>query len=176
MTEVVMKPIDVRKNRFPFSIVWGPLPCLTWLFPFIGHMGICDSQGRVHDFAGPYYIGIDQFMTGPVCKYVQFTKQELANLPRVLRDGTAPTEAWDRSIDEADRDYEQMMHNLCCNNCHHHVARSLQHMGLDYTMLKAWWLVTIRGKYVNCSRVGLTYCGFFIMIAIAVIIIALTRV
>ena len=49
--------IDYEKSRFPFAIVWSPLPPLTWLLPFIGHMGICDSRGVIHDFAGPYTIG-----------------------------------------------------------------------------------------------------------------------
>ena len=31
--------------RYPYCIVWCPIPCLTWLFPFIGHMGICMSSG-----------------------------------------------------------------------------------------------------------------------------------
>jgi hypothetical protein len=43
---------DVGRSRFPFSIVWTPLPPLTWLFPFIGHMGITDSRGVCYDFAG----------------------------------------------------------------------------------------------------------------------------
>lgn len=43
---------DVKRSRFPFAIVWTPIPCLTWFFPFIGHMGICDSRGVSYDFAG----------------------------------------------------------------------------------------------------------------------------
>lgn len=39
-------------DRYPYSIIWGSLPVITWLFPFIGHMGIADSDGIVHDFAG----------------------------------------------------------------------------------------------------------------------------
>jgi len=84
--------IDRRRDRYPFCLVWGPLPlissaphhpthltphlisasqrcwltlcwlrcwlCVRWLLPFIGHMGICDSEGKVHDFAGPYHIGV----------------------------------------------------------------------------------------------------------------------
>jgi hypothetical protein len=50
--------IDVHRNRYPFSIVWGLLPPITWCLPVIGHMGICDSKGIVHDFAGPYHIGV----------------------------------------------------------------------------------------------------------------------
>jgi hypothetical protein len=30
-------PIDANKDRYPFSIVWGPLPCITWILPFIGN-------------------------------------------------------------------------------------------------------------------------------------------
>ena len=51
--------VDVDRSRFPYAIVWTPLPMISWLLPFIGHMGICDSRGVVYDFAGPYYIGID---------------------------------------------------------------------------------------------------------------------
>ena len=46
--------IDVARSRFPYAIAWSPLPLITWVIPFIGHMGLCDAQGRVHDFAGPY--------------------------------------------------------------------------------------------------------------------------
>lgn len=31
--------IDFEKDRFPFSLVWTPIPVLTWFFPFIGHLG-----------------------------------------------------------------------------------------------------------------------------------------
>mmetsp|Transcript_14281 Transcript_14281/g.26986 ORF Transcript_14281/g.26986 Transcript_14281/m.26986 type:complete len:127 (-) Transcript_14281:561-941(-) len=60
--------IDPRNERFPFSIVWGPLPCLTWCMPCVGHMGIGDSRGRVHDFAGPYTVNTGHFMTGRVVR------------------------------------------------------------------------------------------------------------
>lgn len=29
-----------------------------WLFPVIGHMGICTSAGVIRDFAGPYYVSV----------------------------------------------------------------------------------------------------------------------
>ena len=37
--------IDVAVHRFPFCLVWSPIPLLTWLVPFIGHLGIADSKG-----------------------------------------------------------------------------------------------------------------------------------
>ena len=39
-------------DRFPFCIVWSPIPVLTWIWPFIGHMGIALSSGVILDFAG----------------------------------------------------------------------------------------------------------------------------
>ena len=37
--------IDVALHRFPFSLVWSPIPILTWFLPFVGHLGIADSKG-----------------------------------------------------------------------------------------------------------------------------------
>ena len=31
---------------------------IRWLFPFIGHMGICTTAGVIRDFAGPYYVSV----------------------------------------------------------------------------------------------------------------------
>lgn len=39
--------VDATKNRFPFCIVWSPIPVITWLLPFIGHLGIATSDGCV---------------------------------------------------------------------------------------------------------------------------------
>ena len=51
------RDIQPSKNLYPNCILWSPLPPITWLLPFIGHTGIADSQGVIHDFAGPYHIG-----------------------------------------------------------------------------------------------------------------------
>lgn len=60
----VVSKVDAARNRFPFSVVWQPFPVLGWILPCIGHMGICDSQGVVHDFQGPYTIVSDNMMLG----------------------------------------------------------------------------------------------------------------
>lgn len=31
--------IDFKTDKYPFCIVWTPIPVLTFFFPFIGHMG-----------------------------------------------------------------------------------------------------------------------------------------
>jgi hypothetical protein len=33
--------IDKTINRYPFCIVWTPLPLISWIIPIIGHTGIC---------------------------------------------------------------------------------------------------------------------------------------
>jgi hypothetical protein len=37
----VRRPIDKERNRYPYCIVWTPLPVISWLLPIIGHTGIC---------------------------------------------------------------------------------------------------------------------------------------
>uniref|UniRef100_A0A8C1Y3N4 Transmembrane protein 222a n=1 Tax=Cyprinus carpio TaxID=7962 RepID=A0A8C1Y3N4_CYPCA len=50
--------IDKEMSRYPYCIVWTPIPVLTWFLPFIGHMGICTSAGVIRDFAGPYFVSV----------------------------------------------------------------------------------------------------------------------
>ena len=40
---------------------------------------------------------------------------------------------WDQAVQSANRTYSQRMHNICCDNCHSHVACALNAMG--YTNL-----------------------------------------
>lgn len=60
--------IEPDRARFPFCIVWTPLPLISWFLPFIGHTGIAMSDGTIHDFAGPYYISVDDFAFGETHK------------------------------------------------------------------------------------------------------------
>ena len=49
-----------------------------WLFPFIGHMGICTSNGVIRDFAGPYFVSVSasRSLTFP-CLLGSLVKQNL---------------------------------------------------------------------------------------------------
>ena len=54
------EPTNIRvedDNPLSFTILWSPLPPITWLIPFIGHMGIATSRGVACDFQGPYTVG-----------------------------------------------------------------------------------------------------------------------
>ena len=112
--------IDLDNNIFPYCIVWTHLPGLSWCMPFVGHLGICDSQGRCHDFQGPYFVnpGKHDMAFGQPFKYWPLypDKRERA--------------AWDRALQTADGVYCEKMHNICWENCHHHVADALNAMQL----------------------------------------------
>jgi len=38
---MVRKNIDKINHKYPYCIVWTPLPIISWFLPFIGHTGIC---------------------------------------------------------------------------------------------------------------------------------------
>ena len=97
----ISRAINPSTSRFPFSIVWTPIPLLTWLIPWIGHVGIATSRGIIHDFAGSYFISVDDFAFGYTHKYCQL------DIPDEKR------AEYDRAIREADNSYMEQSHNLC---------------------------------------------------------------
>lgn len=40
-SKIIKQKIDTKNQRYPYCIVWTPLPCISWFLPFIGHTGIC---------------------------------------------------------------------------------------------------------------------------------------
>ena len=94
-----------QRTDFSFSILWSPLPVITWILPFIGHMGIADSRGYSHDFQGPYFVGSNRkavMAFGPTTRYLKMDIGQLSSAER-----------WDEAIREADRVYAGRMHSAC---------------------------------------------------------------
>ncbi|KJH51971.1 leucine Rich repeat-containing domain protein [Dictyocaulus viviparus] len=89
--------IDFCRHRFPFCIVWTPLPVLTWIFPIVGHMGIATSKGIIRDFAGSYYVAEDDMGFGWPTMYWRLS-------PEFVEGGA---EAYDRAIQEASDVYKE---------------------------------------------------------------------
>jgi len=69
--------IDPKNAKFPCCIVWTPLPIVSWLAPYIGHVGICREDGAVLDFAGSNFVGIDNFAFGAVARYLQLEREQV---------------------------------------------------------------------------------------------------
>ena len=94
-TSISTHQIDPKAKRFPYCIVWTPLPIITYILPCIGHTGICTSTGISHDFAGSYFIGVDDLAFGETHKYVQLDLTE------------AEKQEWDKAIQKSDNKYSK---------------------------------------------------------------------
>ena len=71
------------------------------------------------------------------------------------------------------------MHNLCCDNCHSHVAMVLNKIKYegrtDWTMVSVWWMCIARGKYVSWLHIFRTYICFVIVLAIITSVIVINK-
>ena len=161
------KNIDLKSSHFPYCIVWTPIPVLTYIIPSIGHTGIGNSNGIIHDFASSFFVSVDDFAFGKPTKYIQLelTEQEKYD--------------WDRAILKGDNKYNMEEHNIFLNNCHSHVAYVLNQLNYkgrnNYNMVSIWWMLITKGKYVNCCGFFKTYIGFLIIIFIILIIILIVK-
>lgn len=152
--------IDFEKSRFPYCIVWTPIPFITWFIPIIGHMGIATSSGVIRDFAGPYYVSEDEMAFGKPTKYWKLESSKVLS------------ESWDWAVSEASDEYKKRMHNLCCDNCHSHVAMALNLMRYNgsssWNMVKLCFMMLIYSHYVSVCAFLKTWLPFLIMSAIVI--------
>ncbi|KAJ8334916.1 hypothetical protein SKAU_G00405550 [Synaphobranchus kaupii] len=153
--------IDPDVSRYPYSIVWTPIPVLSWLLPFVGHMGICTSAGVIRDFAGPYFVSEDNMAFGRPTKYWKL------DVGKVHASGS---NAWDLAVRDASEAYKHRMHNLCCDNCHSHVAMALNLMRYDncssWNMVNLCLLSLVHGKHVSLGGFVKTWLPFFLLIGV----------
>ncbi|CAL2031182.1 unnamed protein product [Caenorhabditis brenneri] len=165
MMPITDREISPESNRYPFCIVWTPIPCLTWFFPFIGHMGIANSRGVIRDFAGSFYVAEDDMGFGWPTRYWQLA-------PEHTEGGI---EAFDKAVQEASDEYKTRMHNLICDNCHSHVALALNKMRYqdreDWGMVNLAWYSLTKGSFVRNTDILSQYLPFaiivFILVAVA---------
>ena len=152
------KKINAQKNRYPYCIVWTPIPFLTYIIPSIGHTGIATSEGIIHDFAASFYINIDEMSFGKPTKYYQLDLDDREKYE------------YDKAIEKGDLKYNQERHNIFWNNCHSHVAfvlNQIKYKGKsNYTMVDVWWILILKGKYISFLAFIKTYIGFFIFFLI----------
>ncbi|THF95275.1 hypothetical protein TEA_020070 [Camellia sinensis var. sinensis] len=119
--------IDPKKAKFPCCLVWTPLPVVSWLAPFIGHVGICREDGAVLDFSGSNFVNVDEFAYGAVARYLQLDREKCCFPPNLVGHtckhrykhaeyGTAIT--WDDALQSSMRHFEHKTYNLFTCNCH----------------------------------------------------------
>jgi len=154
------------KDHFPLCIVWCPIPGLTWLIPPIGHLGIVTSDGIIHDFAGPYFVNRDAHNMG----FGSVTKYLPVDLKTLKAQNGNSIKAWDEAIESSSEDYDKMMHNLFCNNCHSHVSQVLNE--LEFQGFKHWntlfliLYLMMHARFVSFLRFVKTYAGFVVLLGL----------
>eukprot|EP00906_Rhabdomonas_costata_P002992 RCo004630 len=138
---------ELRRERYPNSIVWTPIPVLTWIFPFVGHMGICGSDGIIHDFCGPFCISEGDMAFGNPTRFFCVNQQRQPDLDAAVTTSTAQFRA-------------TQSYNFFTNNCHSFVAHVLSHASVPtpgfrrphWNMVVLACLVFLCGRFVSLPR------------------------
>ncbi|ESQ45414.1 hypothetical protein EUTSA_v10010695mg [Eutrema salsugineum] len=153
--------IDPRRDRFPCCIVWTPLPFISWLIPFIGHVGICREDGVILDFAGPNFVCVDNFAFGAVSRYIQINKEKESSLsPRMFNgenryeqeDTHEKEPTWDDALRKGTQEYQHHSYNLFTCNCHSFVANNLNRLAVrsgGWNVVNLAALVFLKGRWVS---------------------------
>lgn len=164
-SDAILPVINVDADRFPFCIVWTPIPVLTWFFPFIGHMGIAMSNGVIRDFAGPYFVSEDNMAFGRPTRYLKLDITKVRN-GSILE--------WDEAISKASVVYGTRMHNLFWDNCHSHVGMALSNMNYgnstNWNMIRMAAWMFFCGKYVSFGRTLQTWLPFIVILSLCTIL------
>ena len=151
------------KNRYPYCIVWTPIPFLTYIIPFIGQTGIANSKGIIHDFSASFFVNIDDFSFGKPTKYLKLDLNEKEKID------------YDKAIEKGDLKFRTLIYNFFRNNSHMYVAYILNQIKYkgksDFNMIYIWWILIWRGKYISFLSFIKTYIGFFIFLLIIAIAI-----
>ena len=154
--------IDKIKQRYPYCLVWTPIPCISWFIPSIGHAGICNSEGVIHDFAGPYCVSVDNMAFGNPTKFVilELSQKEFAE--------------YDKAVEYGKKCYNKLSYDFFTNNCHSFIASVLNNLNYkgkrNYNMVNVWWILSTKSKYITWTDLFKTYSGFIIIICFILIL------
>jgi hypothetical protein len=162
-------------NDLSYTVVWSPLPPITWILPFVGHTGIADSNGVISDFQGPYTVGDRGHMAfGAPTRALKIHSAVVSDHDSELSCPAAAAR-WDEAIQDANQVYRGRMHNIFCDNCHSHVAYALNHgavkeYGVEkWDMVKLAVVITFRGRFLSWGAVVQTYLPFCILLLLVLI-------
>lgn len=170
-----------QSRKYPYAIVWAPIPLLSWLLPCIGHMGICTSDGTILDFAGPFTVNLDAFLFGRPARFLALEPRSAVALLRQQPEGDVEAgqaksyswdmdvpglaHRWDGHLDACAQTYRQRMYNICTDNCHAFVViflNTIAYKGRSaWNMVDAAALVFLRGRYAGlagCLHTWLPFC------------------
>ncbi|GET89736.1 hypothetical protein, conserved [Leishmania tarentolae] len=185
-TPVQLRPaIDPVREHYPFCIVWSPIPILSWILPFVGHIAVCDSQGRVYDFQGSYLIGQDRMLFGSPVKYWDLSRDYIPSFYNADHQNSAEREeavkheiaAYDTALMLTIQHFRQSeVYDFFTNNCHSFVAASLngqqlkrQHMGIVSIAIG----MIAHGRYISLSHFFKAHFPCMLLLFVLLALVAL---
>lgn len=178
--------INPTKGSFPCCLVWTPLPIVSWLAPFIGHVGLCMEDGAVVEFSGSNLVTVDDFAYGGVARYIQLDCNQCC-FPSSLakhtckyrykhsENGTAIS--WDDAIRSSRRQFEHKSYNLFTCNSHSFVANILNRIcyggSMSWNMMNVAALVlfNFKGHWVDALAIVKSFLPFTLMACFGIAIV-----
>ncbi|XP_074555806.1 protein REVERSION-TO-ETHYLENE SENSITIVITY1-like [Curcuma longa] len=174
--------VDPKKAKFPCCIVWTPLPIVSWLAPYIGHVGIGREDGKVLDFAGSNFVNVDNFSYGAVARYLQLDREQCCFPPnlsahtckqsyRHAEQGTAIS--WDDTLQSNMQHFQHKYYNLFTCNCHVFVAACLNQLAyrgsVQWNMLNVAALILWKGQWVDGMSVFRSFSPFTAVLVVGIL-------
>ncbi|KAJ7567573.1 hypothetical protein O6H91_02G153600 [Diphasiastrum complanatum] len=177
------KPIiDPKSARFPFCLVWSPLPVISWLAPYIGHVGICREDGVILDFAAAHFINVDNFAFGAPARYLQLDASKCcfpSSLARhTCKDGFSHAQfgtgvSWDNALHSSMQGFQHKSYNLFTCNCHSFVASCMNKLAYEgsvkWNVLKVVVIILSKGQWVDIAATIKSFAPFVVVMAIGLI-------
>ncbi|KAL9226882.1 hypothetical protein vseg_002643 [Gypsophila vaccaria] len=179
-----LNDIDLKKSRFPCCLVWTPLPVVSWLAPFIGHVGICREDGSVLDFSGSNLINVDDFAFGSVARYFQLDRRQCCFSPNLSghtcklkykhhEHGAAIS--WDDALLTSTHIYESKSYNLFTCNCNSFVANCLNRVcyggSMNWNMISVAAILLLKGKWVDGMSVLRSFLPFLLVLCLGIYVV-----
>eukprot|EP00033_Pygsuia_biforma_P001219 GCRY01001382.1.p1 GENE.GCRY01001382.1~~GCRY01001382.1.p1 ORF type:complete len:192 (+),score=5.94 GCRY01001382.1:144-719(+) len=138
--ESITPQICPSQDLFPYCVVWTPIPLLTWLLPFIGHVGVCSSKGLIHDYAGSFTVSVNNMAFGKPTRYFKLKQKNIRTKVE-----------YDSALSETATEFEQRTYNFFSNNCHDFVCVILNRL---YYSGRRWGIFLLGAT--------LFFCGSFV--------------
>ncbi|XP_076882131.1 protein RTE1-HOMOLOG-like [Bidens hawaiensis] len=163
--------IDPARARFPCCIVWTPLPVISWLLPFIGHVGIGREDGVIVDFAGPNFVSVDNFAFGPVARYLQITKEKGSEEEYRLVESARNHYGWDEALKKTTQEYQRQTYSVLTCNCHSFLANHLNRLesqASGWNVVNVAALIMFKGKWVDTPSMVRSYLPFMVVLFMGV--------
>ncbi|KDP34104.1 hypothetical protein JCGZ_07675 [Jatropha curcas] len=173
--------IDPNKSKFPCCLVWTPLPVVSWLTPFIGHVGICREDGTILDFAGSSFVNVDDFAFGSVARYLQLDREQCCfplNLAgHTCKHGYMHTEygtalTWDEALQSSVRLFEHKTYNLFTCNSYSFIANCLNRLcygrSMDWNMINVAALILFKGYWIDWKSIIRSFLPFTLVLCLGI--------